>query len=57
MNRYNPTIEDVTTAAEQNTEKYIDRAKTVARNAFIEGAVWALKASAEGNHKTFIETL
>jgi hypothetical protein len=57
MNRYNPTIEDVTTAAAQNTEKYIDRAKTVARNAFIEGAVWALKASAEGNHKTFIETL
>lgn len=39
----NITIQDVHAAAEQNAEKYIDRAKAIAKNAFIEGAVWANK--------------
>ena len=36
-----PTINEVTQAAEKNAEKYIERAKTIAERAFIEGVMWA----------------
>lgn len=42
------TIKDVHNAAEQNAEKYIDRAKTIAERAFIEGVMWAQKYNWEG---------
>lgn len=35
------TIEDVSQAAHDNSEKYIERAKSIARQAFIEGVMWA----------------
>ena len=37
----NLTIEQVSAAADINTDKYIDRAKGIAKQAFIEGVVWA----------------
>lgn len=37
------TIEDVSQAAQENSEKYIDRAKKIAEQAFIEGVMWAQK--------------
>lgn len=37
------TIEDVETAAQENADRYIDRAKNVAHQAFIEGVLWAQK--------------
>lgn len=44
MNTLNSlTIEQVTTAAEENAERYIDRAKKIAKQAFIEGVLWAQK--------------
>lgn len=39
----NLTIEQVNAAAELNTEKYIDRSKGIAKQAFIEGVIWAQK--------------
>lgn len=41
------TIEDVSQAAQQNSEKYIDHAKNIAKNAFIEGVMWAQKVHQE----------
>ncbi len=41
----NLTIKEVSEAAEQNSEKYIDRAKSIAKNAFIEGVAWAQKVA------------
>ena len=41
------TIEDVETAAQENAERYIDRAKNVAHQAFIEGVLWAQKTYKE----------
>ena len=37
------TIEQVSAAADINTDKYIPRAKGIANQAFIEGVVWAQK--------------
>lgn len=37
------TIEEVETAAQENAERYIDRAENVAHQAFIEGVLWAQK--------------
>ena len=37
------TIEDVSQAAQENSEKYIDRAKKIAEQAFIECVMWAQK--------------
>lgn len=42
------TIEDVTQAARENSERYIDRAKGIAEQAFIEGVLWAQKVHKEG---------
>lgn len=41
------TIEQVSAAADINTEKYIPRAKGIAKQAFIEGVVWAQKVQRE----------
>lgn len=41
------TIEDVSQAAQQNSEKYIDHAKNIAKNAFIEGVMWAQRVNRE----------
>lgn len=41
------TIEDVSQAAQKNSEGYIDRAKKVAKQAFIEGVMWAQKVHLE----------
>lgn len=41
------TIEDVSQAAQENSERYIDHAKKVARQAFIEGVMWAQKVHQE----------
>ena len=41
------TIEDVSAAAHENSEKYIDRAKGIAEQAFIEGVMWAQKVHKE----------
>lgn len=37
------TIDEVSTAAQDNAGKYIDRAKKIAEQAFIEGVMWAQK--------------
>ena len=37
------TIDEVTQASKENAEKYIDRAKSIAERAFIEGVMWAQK--------------
>lgn len=37
------TVEDVDTAARENAEHYIDRAKNIAHQAFVEGVLWAQK--------------
>lgn len=37
------TIEGVSQAAQENSEKYIDRAKNIAEQAFIEGVMWVQK--------------
>lgn len=36
-------IEEVNEAAQKNSEKYINRAKSIAERAFIEGVMWAQK--------------
>ena len=41
------TIEDVSQAAQENSERYIDRAKKTAEQAFIEGVMWAQKVHRE----------
>lgn len=41
------TIEDVSQAAQENSERYIDRAKKIAEQAFIEGVMWAQKVHNE----------
>ena len=41
------TIEQVTLAAEDNAARYIPRTKNIARQAFIEGVIWAQKAYKE----------
>lgn len=41
------TIEEVNEAAQKNSEKYIDRAKSIAERAFIEGVMWAQKVHKE----------
>lgn len=41
------TIEDVSKAAHDNSDKYIDRAKKIAEQAFIEGVMWAQKVHRE----------
>lgn len=41
------TIEEVSQAAKGNADKYIDRAKGIAEQAFIEGVMWAQKVHAE----------
>lgn len=41
------TIEDVSQAAQKNSERYIDHAKKVAKQAFIEGVMWAQKVHLE----------
>ena len=51
---YTLTIEQVTTAAEENAERYIDRAKGTAKQAFIEGVLWAQKQT---NIKTQEDTV
>lgn len=43
----NLTIEDVGAAAKENAERYIDRAKGIAEQAFIEGVMWAQKVHKE----------
>lgn len=43
----NLTIEQVSAAADINTDKYIDRAKGIVKQAFIEGVVWAQKVQRE----------
>lgn len=43
----NLTIEDVSAAAKENAERYIDRAKGIAEQAFIEGVMWAQKVHKE----------
>lgn len=52
MEKYNRsindlTIEDVGAAAKDNAERYIDRAKGIAEQAFIEGVMWAQKVHKE----------
>lgn len=47
------TIEDVSAAAQENSDKYIDRAKKIAQQAFIEGFMWAQQVHAE-SRKTAI---
>lgn len=47
------TIEDVSAAAQENSDKYIDRAKKIAQQAFIEGVMWAQQVHAE-SRKTAI---
>ena len=42
------TVEDVDTAARENAEHYIDRAKNIAHQAFVEGVLWAQKYQKEG---------
>lgn len=42
------TIEEVSQAAHENSERYIDRAKGIAKQAFIEGVLWAQKVHREG---------
>lgn len=37
------TIDEVSQASKENAEKYIDRAKKIAEQAFIEGVLWAQK--------------
>ena len=37
------TIDDVSKAARENSDKYQDRAKKIAEWAFIEGVIWAQK--------------
>lgn len=50
MNNLNQlTIQAVTLAAEKNAGRYVDRAKNIAKQAFIDGVVWATKVS---NDKT-----
>jgi hypothetical protein len=41
------TIEDVSQAAQENSEKYIDHVRKAARQAFIEGVMWAQKVHQE----------
>lgn len=43
------TIEDVSKAAHDNSEKYIARAKKIAEQAFIEGVLWAQSLSTNPN--------
>jgi hypothetical protein len=44
MNNLNElTINAVTLAAEKNADRYVDRAKNIAKQAFIDGVVWATK--------------
>jgi len=44
------TIEEVNEAAQKNSEKYIDRAKSIAKQAFIEGVMWAQKTYNRPKH-------
>lgn len=44
------TIEEVNEAAQKNSEKYIDRAKSIAERAFIEGVMWAQKTYNRPKH-------
>lgn len=37
------TIEEVSSAAAENSERYVDRAKKIAEQAFIEGVMWVQK--------------
>lgn len=41
------TIEEVSQAAKGNSDKYIDRAKGIAEQAFIEGVMWAQRYGKE----------
>lgn len=41
------TIEDVSQAAQENSEKYIDHVRKAAKQAFIEGVMWAQKVHQE----------
>ena len=43
----NLTNEQVSAAADINSDKYIDRAKGIAKQAFIEGVIWAQKIQRE----------
>lgn len=46
MNKLNElTIQALTLAAEKNADRYIDRAKNIAKQAFIDGVIWATKQS------------
>ena len=42
------TIEEVSQAAKGNADKYIDRVKGIAEQAFIEGVMWAQRQNREG---------
>lgn len=44
------TIEDVSAAAQENSDKYIDRAKKIAQQAFIEGVMWAQKVHSQNQN-------
>lgn len=41
------TIEALTLAAGKNADRYTDRAKSIAMQAFIDGVVWAAKLNNE----------
>ena len=41
------TIEDVSQAAQENSERYIDHVRKAAKQAFIEGVMWAQKVHNE----------
>lgn len=47
------TIEEVNEAAQKNSEKYIDRAKSIAERAFIEGVMWAQKEYNNSNRPKY----
>lgn len=36
------TIDDIKKAAEDNSEKYVERARNISKEAFVDGAKWAL---------------
>ena len=37
------TVDEVSQASKENAEKYVDRAKKIAEQAFIEGGMWTQK--------------
>lgn len=49
MKTYEITIQDVTEAAQANTAKYIPRVQSVANQAFVEGASWAVREMMKKN--------